>query len=61
MLSRHHIRLIQVSNSLDLNIYAKTPWGPRVIIVSIQLYVFIVLIVGFKTQVFSSVIGLSHC
>ena len=30
MLSRHHIRLIQVSNSLDLNIYAKTPWGPRV-------------------------------
>ena len=30
MLSRHHIRLIQVSNFLDLNIYAKTPWGPRV-------------------------------
>ena len=30
MVSRHHIRLIQVSNFLDLNIYAKTPWGPRV-------------------------------
>ena len=31
MLSRHHIRLVQVSNSLDLNIYAKTPWGPIVL------------------------------
>ena len=30
MVSWHHIRLIQVSNFLDLNIYAKTPWGPRV-------------------------------
>ena len=30
MVSGHHIRLIQVSNFLDLNIYAKTPWGPRV-------------------------------
>ena len=30
MVSVHHIRLIQVSNFLDLNIYAKTPWGPRV-------------------------------
>ena len=32
MVSGHHIRLIQVSNFLDLNIYAKTPWGPRVYI-----------------------------
>ena len=32
MVSRHHIRLIQVSNFLDLNIYAKTPWGPRVLV-----------------------------
>ena len=31
MVSGHHIRLIQVSNFLDLNIYAKTPWGPIVI------------------------------
>ena len=31
MVSGHHIRLIQVSNFLDLNIYAKTPWGPRVV------------------------------
>ena len=31
MVSGHHIRLIQVSNFLDLNIYEKTPWGPRVI------------------------------
>ena len=30
MVSGHHIRLIQVSNFLDLNIYAKIPWGPRV-------------------------------
>ena len=33
MVSGHHIRLIQVSNFLDLNIYAKTPWGPRVFII----------------------------
>ena len=33
MVSGHHIRLIQVSNFLDLNIYAKTPWGPRVKVV----------------------------
>ena len=31
MVSGHHIRLIQVSNFLELNIYAKTPWGPRVL------------------------------
>ena len=30
MVSGHHIRLIQVSNFLDLNIFAKTPWGPIV-------------------------------